>query len=343
MGAKQKGQGTRSGLLQGVDTSADVLRKRQRRFSDAEAASPRGADPEVLLFSRLAQGAKAKRVRGTSSALERPYLRLTGAVDASTVRPPRVLRQALELATEGYVSGEWSYARCREQLKSIRQDATVQECSPRLSVSAYAAHARMAVVEGDAPELTQCLGRLRELREWLSDEDRSEFAAYRVLHAAMGNQVWIDPGSARLVAGDGLGVVEELRGLSDTEAGGYALRTALRAMADHATFRMHRVERALNTAPALVPTFLERLAPVARARCRLTLRAALRGTHPEDHWQHAAVALGALSREEGDVEEGEDEEGEGEEGVREDGEEEEGGGRGGGTQRLLRPLSRSRP
>jgi len=286
-----------------VDTSPAALRKRERRFAAEEAASPRGVDPEALLRSRLAEGTGAKRVRGTSKALERQYLRLTGAVDASTVRPPRVLRKALMLAIDGYLSGEWPYERCREQLKAIRQDATVQDCSPTLSAAAYAAHARIAIVEGDDPELTQCLGRLRELRPWLSDEDRSEFAAYRVLHAATAKGM--DPASPHL-AGDGLGIVEELRGLSDAEASGYALRTAVRAMADHAAFRAHRVERALNTAPGLVPTLLERLAPVSRARCRLALQAAVR-----DDWMGAAAALGALDEENGDDEGGDKGKGEG--------------------------------
>jgi hypothetical protein len=71
--------------------------------------------------------------RGTSEALEKEYLRLTALPVASNVRPAPVLAKALKLVQAKWKDGaEYSYA-C-EQLKSIRQDLTVQHIRGDLAV-----------------------------------------------------------------------------------------------------------------------------------------------------------------------------------------------------------------
>ena len=97
--------------------SADERRRRrgrEERFASDEA--------EVL-------GAPCALLRlvgvGTCTQLEKPYLRLTVPPHASTVRPPAVLHLAL-----AHVKARWKaapdYEWACEQLKSIRQDLTVQ-------------------------------------------------------------------------------------------------------------------------------------------------------------------------------------------------------------------------
>ena len=60
-------------------------------------------------------------MRGTSKDLERPYLRLHFVPEASTVRPPEVLVQALALVKKKWVTNA-DYKHASEQLMAIQQD-----------------------------------------------------------------------------------------------------------------------------------------------------------------------------------------------------------------------------
>jgi hypothetical protein len=69
-------------------------------------------------------------LEGTCQLLEKPYLRLGSMPRACDVRPPEVLKQSLALIRRRW--GEHhDYGYAREQLKSVRQDLTVQHCEER--------------------------------------------------------------------------------------------------------------------------------------------------------------------------------------------------------------------
>jgi hypothetical protein len=124
-----------------------------------------------------------KRLKGLSTKLEKPYLRLTAAPLPSSVRPLSVLKLALEHVKNQYLNDEkYSYA-C-EQLKSIRQDLTIQNINNRFTAHVYETHARIALECGDLSEYNQCQSRLQELRRKRGILiSAGEFDCYRLLHS----------------------------------------------------------------------------------------------------------------------------------------------------------------
>lgn len=73
---------------------------------------------------------------GKSQSIEKPYLRITGRPNPDIVRPEPILKKALKVFLDKYHKDK-NYEYFISQIKSIRQDLTVQHIKNGFTVEAY--------------------------------------------------------------------------------------------------------------------------------------------------------------------------------------------------------------
>ncbi|KAK4544101.1 hypothetical protein LTR36_004599 [Oleoguttula mirabilis] len=160
-----------------LGANADVLEKRRQRFGLTTLEPPhflssRDESPEPVSTGPLV---------GTCQKLEKSYFRLTAPPAPDTVRPLPVLEKALN-----HIRSKWkkehNYNYACDQLKSMRQDLTVQHIQNDLTVKVYEAHARIALEMKDLGEYNQCQTQLRALYKSNLGGKAEEFTAYRILY-----------------------------------------------------------------------------------------------------------------------------------------------------------------
>ena len=153
-----KGNQKKSKMMGVVEESDDLKQSRLKRFAEKIEAESRKkkkalSHAQKVREAFIAAGAEGNpevidwdedTVVGTCKNLEKSYLRITSAVDPTTVRPLRVLVQSLEFLIKKWKL-EGNYTFICDQLKSVRQDLTVQRIKNEFTVKVYETHARIAI------------------------------------------------------------------------------------------------------------------------------------------------------------------------------------------------------
>ncbi|GKZ01056.1 hypothetical protein MPSEU_001057300 [Mayamaea pseudoterrestris] len=99
---------------------------------------------------------------GRNQSIEKSYLRLTDFPNPQDVRPLNILVKSLAHIKQHYIQTEdFEYA--NDQLKSVRQDLTVQNIRNLFVLDVYETHARILLEHGDLDEFNKCQSMIQSL------------------------------------------------------------------------------------------------------------------------------------------------------------------------------------
>ncbi|KNH08221.1 hypothetical protein XU18_1229 [Perkinsela sp. CCAP 1560/4] len=196
--SKPKTPAINLGIDMNDPTEAARRKLRLNRFGTAQL---RSSEPPVSgcgsagMRSVATAHHQEEKIVGRSTTLEKPYFRLQEAPNPADVRPLHVLMEAFSFVKNKARSmpNEKSQAYLNEQLKSIRQDISIQQIENVFAIEVYETQARLSLELFDHVEFNQSQSRLKSLYEKLQHWDSSqsalknasEFRNYRLLYSAI--------------------------------------------------------------------------------------------------------------------------------------------------------------
>lgn len=235
------------------DNSKEALERRRQRFGQVSPENSPLLSPPRDDFNMA--DANSGPIVGTCQTIEKNYFRLTAPPLPSTVRPVPILEQAL-----AHIKAKWTaekdYAYVCDQLKSLRQDLTVQRIKTRFTIKVYEVHARIALQMKDLGEYNQCQTQLRALYKLRlgangsSGGKEDEFLAYRILYLIYTrNRVDMNNMLADLTPADKKGQFVKLA---------LQVRAALASGNYHKFFKLYNDSHESGMVPYLMDMFVER-------------------------------------------------------------------------------------
>ncbi|KAI8817556.1 SAC3/GANP/Nin1/mts3/eIF-3 p25 family-domain-containing protein [Fimicolochytrium jonesii] len=269
--ARRKARKDRFGGREAEEKRIKQEKEREvKRAQEAFLKAGAEGNPDVLDWDEFT-------IIGTSTQLEKRYLRLTSAPDPSTVRPVHILRRTLDLLISKWKE-EANYTYICDQFKSLRQDLTVQRIKNDLTVAVYETHARIALEKGDLGEYNQCQAQLLQLYKFHNLSGAiDEFTGYRVLY---------------LVHTDNrTELIKLISDLTAAQKEDTATQHALNVRTSVATGDYHRLFRLHNTAPNMSAYLMDHF--IDRERIR-ALKVICRAYRPSIPVAHLAAELGFI-------------------------------------------------
>jgi SAC3 family protein LENG8/THP3 len=286
---------------EGFQRSSTTLADRANRFSgpggnnDVRHATAKGIDARYM-GKGVIGGSQKKldetdyeqmKVKGTCQVLEKDYLRLTAPPKAELVRPLEILQQHLK-----NLKDEWKSVSRRDynffcsQMKSLRQDLTVQHIQNAFTVDVYETHARMALQEGDMNEFNQSQTQLKILYDKLTDpkalENENEFVAYRMIYfVVMSLNKGYKGGSSDLL--------KLMLSLTPEQRKNRAIKHSLQLRAAVAEMDYHKFFQLQAACPNLGDRLISRAAPIVK---HLALQRICRAYRPTVEVEFALKELG---------------------------------------------------
>ncbi|KFH67097.1 hypothetical protein MVEG_07620 [Podila verticillata NRRL 6337] len=264
------------------DSERQRREKRMRRFEDSNkpAVTAPVVKQEPPVYNADVIDWDAHTIVGTSTKLEKPYLRLTSAPDPSTVRPPHILEKTLQL-----LKSKWredpNYTYICDQFKSVRQDLTVQRIKNELTVSVYEIHARIALEKGDLGEYNQCQTQLKQLYEYNIPGNVMEFTAYRILYL--------------LHTRNPSDIISMLASLTQQQKEDLAVKHALQVRTAMASSNYYKLFRLYATAPNMGGYLMDQFVDRERVEA---LKSICKAYRPNIEFRFLVTTLGFVSSEE---------------------------------------------